>query len=133
MQLKNKLPSDRSFGFLCAFVALAVNGYGYYKGWSELQLKIGILTGGALLLISLLIPILFRPFNLIWYWIGQALNKIVSPIVLGVLFFGLLTPFAVVSRLFGRDVLRLKRRDTASYWIDRSASESTSTSFENQF
>lgn len=133
MQLKNKIPSDRSFGFLCTFVALAVNGYGYYKGWSELQLKIGVIAGGALLLISLLIPVLFRPFNLIWYWIGQVLNKIVSPIVLGVLFFGLLTPCAVVSRLFGRDVLRLKSRDTSSYWIDRPASESTSTSFENQF
>ena len=133
MTPRANLPTDRSFGLLFTFVSLAVSGYGYYKGWSELHLKAGLIAGSTLFLISLLLPILLRPFNLVWFWIGQILNKIVSPIVLGILFFGLLTPIAVISRLFGRDVLRLKKCNIVSYWIDRSASESPSTSFENQF
>lgn len=133
MAVKTKLPKDRSFGFLFAFVAVASSAYGYYKGWSVFALQAGLLTGGGLLLVSLLCPILLRPFNWVWYWIGQILNKIVSPIVLGILFFGLLTPIAVISRLLGRDPLRLRKRTTDSHWIERSTEGSPPTSFQNQF
>lgn len=129
---KTKLPSDRSFGLLFSGVSVAASAYGHYRGWTEHQVQTGLVAGGVLLLIALILPILLRPFNWIWYWIGQILNKIVSPVVLSVLFFGLITPIAVISRLFGRDPLRLKQRKTDSYWIDRSPTGS-STSFENQF
>ena len=62
------------------------------------------------------------------------LGLIVSPIVVGLIFFLLITPVALVTTLFlGRDALSLKRRFTASYWIDRLPPDQTPDSFKNQF
>ncbi len=64
--------------------------------------------------------------------IGLLLIRIVSPIFLGVIFFGLFTPIAVLMRLIGRDELRLKLHKKSSYWIYRSESIK-SESFKKQF
>ena len=78
-------------------------------------------------------PRLLIPFNKAWHKFGELLGKIVNPIVLGFMFFGLLTPIAVAVRLFGRDELRLKRRSKASYWIELSPPGVVPESFKNQF
>ena len=52
--------------------------------------------------------------------IGFLIGMIVSPIILGIIFFGLVTPYGVVMRMFGRDELRLKTTNKLSYWIIRS-------------
>lgn len=69
----------------------------------------------------------------VWAMLGHALGRVVSPIVLGVIFFLVLTPIAVFGRLAGRDELRLKARQRDSHWIEREASEPSRTSFKNQF
>lgn len=51
-----------------------------------------------------------------WMALGQALHRLTSPLILGVLYFGLLTPVALVCRLCGHDPLGLQYRKTASYW-----------------
>ena len=65
--------------------------------------------------------------------LGLALGKIVSPIVLGIIFFGLITPIALIARLLGRDELKLKRPKKSTYWSKPISSNSDADSFKNQF
>lgn len=73
------------------------------------------------------------PINRAWYQLGVLLGRIVNPVVLGLLFFLLITPVAILGRMFGRDPLRLKRRNIESYWIERSPVGPSPDSFKNQY
>jgi hypothetical protein len=64
--------------------------------------------------------------------LGFLLGKIISPIILGVIFFGLITPYGIVMRMFGRDELNLKKIKNKSYWINRS-NISSQINFKKQF
>ena len=61
------------------------------------------------------------------------MGKVVSPLVLGVIFFLLISPVALIGRLFGRDELRLKKANSNSYWIDRVPPGPAGDTFKNQF
>ena len=65
--------------------------------------------------------------------LGLALGRVVSPIVLGIIFFGLITPIALIAKLMGRDELKLKRPKKSSYWSEPISSNSDADSFKNQF
>jgi hypothetical protein len=83
---------------------------------------------------TLVMPRLLAPLNKAWFQIGELMGKLVSPIVLGVIFFLIITPVGLLGRLFGRDELRLKRRrQAASYWVERQPPGPTGDSFKNQF
>jgi hypothetical protein len=64
---------------------------------------------------------------------GQLLGRLISPIVLGAIFFLIFTPVGLIMRLVGRDELKLKRRATKTHWQAMTSSEQTETSFKNQF
>jgi hypothetical protein len=61
------------------------------------------------------------------------LGKIVSPIVLGFIFFIIITPVAIVTKLAGRDALKLRKQNVDSYWVDRSPPGPEPESFKEQF
>ena len=82
---------------------------------------------------TLVVPQLLNPLNRIWYGLGLLLGKIVSPIVLGLMFFVLITPISLFTRLFGRDELKMKKRSVESYWVDRLPPGPSSDSFKNQY
>ena len=63
---------------------------------------------------------------------GQILGLVISPIVMGSIFFGLITPISIVTRIFGRDELKLEKSGQSSYWIMRE-SKSNLSSFKKQF
>ena len=127
------LPSERKFGLLFACIGFALAVWGYFSRWSpEVCLTLAV-VGGLFLLMALLAPAVLAPLNKAWYGLGMLLGKVVSPLVLGLMFFLLVTPFAVVGRMMGRDELRLKKRDVSSYWIDRPTGAPATESFKNQF
>ena len=78
-------------------------------------------------------PKLLYPANKLWFLLGLLLGKIISPIVLGTMFFLMITPISLILRIFGRDELKLKKTNTKSYWITRSNVLIESESFRNQF
>ena len=132
MQLAEiELPSNRKFGFFFTSVFAAAAAYFYYVaniGWAYV-------FGGAswiFLLITLLKSDTLLPLNKLWMRFGLVLGMIVSPIVFGIIFFGLFTPVAMLMRFRGRDELRLKFSRKKSYWITRSE-PINSESFKNQF
>jgi len=128
-----ELPSERRFGFTFSAALAGLALYGIIRHRSRTACIAFIVTSVVFALLTLIIPRALAPLNKAWFHLGEALGKIVSPIVLGIIFFGILAPVSIVSRLFGRDELRLKRRAVNSYWIDRSPPDPTAHSFRNQF
>ena len=126
-----KLPSNQKFGFFFTFVFLVIAAYLYYSAnvsWAH----VFIVSALIFLLITLIKSDVLLPLNKLWMRFGLLLGMIVSPIVLGVIFFGLFTPIAMLMRLSGRDELRLKYAQKASHWISR-GEPIKSESFKHQF
>ena len=132
---KQTLPSERSFGLLFGAVFALVAAYGWLsKAWSSVVLLSLVGVALAFVLLGFVAPKVLTPLNWLWFQLGQLLGKIVSPLVLGAIFFLMLTPVSLVTRLFGRDELRLKRKASqTSYWLDRAPPGPAPESFKNQF
>ncbi len=75
---------------------------------------------------------ILRPLNKLWMSIGLVLGMIVSPIVMGFIFFVIFTPIGILMRFFGRDELLLRFKKKSSYWTKRN-DDIQSNSFRNQF
>ncbi|MEZ5844302.1 MAG: SxtJ family membrane protein [Hyphomicrobiaceae bacterium] len=127
------LPSDRSFGLLFTAVSAALAGYVYWKGASPAYPMALAVTAAVLATCTIARPAVLRPLNRAWAMLGLILGRIVSPIVIGLLFFLIVTPTAVVGRLAGRDPLRLKFNDDSSYWLARKARDAEPGWFRRQF
>ena len=126
-----KLPSNQSFGFFFSFVFAFAGVYNYFSANIFLALVLMIFAL-IFLFITLINSDALEPLNKLWMRLGILLGRIVSPIVLGVIFFGLFTPIAILMRLSGRDELRLKFNRQLSYWISR-GEPIKSESFKQQF
>jgi len=107
--------------------------YGWYKQFSSAWVGVFLVLASIFLLCALIAPKLLRPLNKAWYQLGLLLGRIVSPIVLGVIFFIIITPVAIVTRLAGRDALKLRKQDVDSHWIDRKPPGPEPESFKEQF
>jgi hypothetical protein len=113
------------------FVAAGI--YGLFASWSPVVYWLCGLAGASLFLAAAIAPPLLHPLNSAWFAFGEILGRAVSPLALGVIFYGLITPVSVITRLFGRDELRLKCRSVRSYWVLRQTSVPDPNSFKQQF
>lgn len=128
------LPSERRFGALFIVVFFLAGLYGHFvKDWGS-SVVMGLFAASAVVaILTILAPKALAPFNKAWFQLGLLMGRIVSPIVLGLIFFVLLTPVGVIGRLLGRDELRLKDKPVTSWWIDRDPPGPPGDSFKNQF
>lgn len=126
-----RLPSNQTFGFFFTFIFTVMAAYFYYSPNVTLAYMF-IATALLFLLVTLLNSNALLPLNKLWMRFGHVLGLIVSPIILGVIFFGLITPIAILMRLSGRDELRLKFRPMVTHWISR-REPIKSESFKHQF
>ncbi len=127
------LPSNKKFGLLFFGVFFALALYAHYKNEATAIIGLLLLVSSFFLISSFFYQALLTPLNKAWFMLGLALGKIVSPIVLGIIFFGLITPIALIASLMGRDELKLKRPKKSSYWSEPIGSNSDADSFKNQF
>ena len=126
-----KLPSNKKFGYFFSAIFLIVATYFLYSASNTVGYLLVILA--LLCFVTTLINAdVLLPLNKLWMRFGLLLGKIISPIVLGIIFFGLFTPYSIVMRIVGRDELRLKRLKNESHWILRS-NDSPQTNFKRQF
>jgi hypothetical protein len=124
--------SDRGFGFVFAGVFAIISCWPLLHWNSPRWWALGV--AAAFAAIALTRPQTLRPLNRAWLALGRLLHRIVSPVVMGVIFFVAVTPTGWIMRLRGKDVLSLKRRpDLSSYWIAREPSSSETQSMKNQF
>ena len=133
MEQEIETSSDRSFGVVFSAA------FSLYGAWPLLEeprtvRPWALVAGGVFLLLALVAPRLLAPLNRVWTKLGLVMGTIVSPIVMAVLFFFLITPIALLMRMMGKDVLRLRRdAEAPSYWIERSPPGPPPASMKNQF
>ena len=82
------------------------------------------------LTLGLLNSKILTPLNKIWFKFGLILGKIISPIIMSIVFFIVVTPISFIMRILGKDVLNLKYNNNKSYWIEKSGPKSK---MKNQF
>ena len=126
------LPSNRKFGLFFTFV-FAILAFWFYWRYDSAVTPLFVAISGCFALTTALAPILLKPFNNIWFLFGNLLGKITHPLVLGILFFIIITPISLISRLFGRDELKLKKRFIQSFWSERVPIGPAPESFRNQY
>ena len=123
-----KINSNRSFGIVFFIVFLIISLYPLLN--SE-PIKIWFLIIALIFLVlGLINSKILTPLNKLWFKFGIILGKIVSPFVMGVIFFFVVTPIGLIMRLLGKDLLNLKYNGNKSYWIEKSGPKSK---MKNQF
>jgi hypothetical protein len=123
-----KISTNRSFGlvFFVVFFLISV-----YPLLNEGNIRFWSLTVGIIFLtLGLLNSKILTPLNKIWFKFGLLLGSIVSPLVMSVIFFFVVTPISSIMRILGKDILNLKWNNTNSYWIEKSGPKSK---MKNQF
>ena len=125
---KNILPSNRNFGIVFTVVFLIVSFWPLLKGgdlryWS-------LIISFIFFVLALINSKLLTPLNKIWMKFGLLLGKIVSPIVMGIIFFFVVTPTGIIMRLLGKDLLNLKKNNQNTYWIKK---DNKNNNMKNQF
>ena len=119
-----KISSNRSFGFLF-FVVFFVISLWPLKSQGDLRLWAFILSL-VFLVLGVLNSQFLTPLNKLWFKFGILLGSIVSPIVMGAVFFIVVTPIGLIMRLLGKDLLRINKNKTIStYWINRDKQKKT--------
>lgn len=128
-----KISSERSFGWVFTVVFVLIGLYPLLG--EEPAVRDWALVAAALLaLVTLLRPALLGPANRAWARFGLLLHHIVNPLIMGFIFFLVVTPIALLMRLFGKDMLALRfDPGAASYWIPRSPPGPEPDSLRNQF
>ena len=122
------VPSNKSFGIVFFVVFLVIALYPLINNedirlWSLVVSLIFIILG-------LLNSQILTPLNKLWFKFGILLGKIISPFVMGVIFFLVVTPIGLIMRLIGKDVLNLRYHKDKSYWIKKTGPKSK---MKNQF
>jgi len=113
-----KAGSERALGIVFAIVFIIVALWplindGAIRHWA-------MIVAGVFLALGLIAPKLLKPLNWVWFRFGLLLHKIISPIVMALLFFTTVTPIALMMKIFGKDSLHRKFDESAkSYWIER--------------
>ena len=126
-----ELPSNRKFGFFFTLIFLAAAGYFFVTDFITASYTFVILAV-TFLLTTLVKANVLLPLNKLWMRLGLLLGIIVSPIVLGMIFFVMFTPVAFLMRVRGRDELRLKFKNKNTHWINRTETGQIG-SFKHQF
>tara|TARA_Y100000741_G_C18129085_1_gene508338 strand:+ start:422 stop:808 length:387 start_codon:yes stop_codon:yes gene_type:complete len=128
MDNKIKLGSNKSFGIVFAIV------FGLIAFWP-------LLKGNDVRIWSLIISIIFftlgilkskilTPLNKIWFKFGIFLGNFIAPIVMGIIFFFVVSPTGLIMKLLGKDLIKLKKNNDSSYWIEK---KDIKSSMRNQF
>lgn len=126
------LPSNKKIGIFF-FIILTILSVVLFIYDYPLISVITLTTGLISLTLSYLKPDLLLPVNKAWMTLGYLLGYIVSPIVIGSIFFVIFTPISIFLKIIGRDELKLVNKNSNSYWRKRQLNKDSQTSFKNQF
>ena len=123
-----KIGSNRSFGIVFFVVFLLIALYPLLK---ESDLRIwSLVISFIFLALGLSNSNLLTPLNKLWFKFGLFLGKIISPLIMGFIFFTVVTPIGIIMRILGKDLLNLKFNKKKSYWIEKTGPKSK---MKNQF
>ena len=123
-----KRSSNKSFGIVF-FVVFIIIGF-----WPLLDINTyrlwAIIIAVIFLTLGLINSRILTPLNILWFKFGIFLGKIVSPVVMGIIYFFVVTPTGLIMKILGKDLLNLKFNNNKSYWIEKKGPKSK---MKNQF
>src|SRR4029077_2330145 len=122
----------RKTAIVVAVVLFLISAWNVYRGRTPMAAALGGIAG-LLTVIGLFIPVAARGFPHFWMGVAGVLGYVNSRILLTVLFYGVFTPYGVISRLIGRDVLRRRGPRGQTYWVKRKTTRQTKEQFERLF
>ena len=123
-----KISSNRSFGIVFFIVFLLIALYPLLKD-NDLRIW-SLVISFIFLILGLINSKILTPLNRLWFKFGLLLGKFISPLIMGIIFFIVVTPIGIIMRLLKKDLLNLKYNKKETYWIDKSGPKSI---MKNQF
>tara|TARA_B100001564_G_C20547407_1_gene627306 strand:- start:581 stop:967 length:387 start_codon:yes stop_codon:yes gene_type:complete len=123
-----KISTNRSFGIVFFIVFVLIGLYPLLKG-NDIRIW-SIIISFIFLILGILNSKILYPLNKLWFKFGLFLGSIISPIVMGLIFFLVVTPISLLMKIIGKDILNLKKNKKKSYWIEN---KDKLTRMKNQF
>ena len=123
-----KIGSNRSFGIVFFIVFLVIAIYPLINN-GELRLW-SLIISLIFLFLGLVNSKILNPLNKLWFRFGIFIGKVVSPLIMGIIFFLVVTPIGILMRLLKKDLINLKFNNSSSYWIEKTEPKSK---MKNQF
>ncbi len=123
-----KIGSNRSFGVVFFVVFLLIGLWPILKG-NELRIW-SIVISLIFLTLGILNSKILTPFNKVWFRFGIFLGNFISPIIMGIVFFLVVTPTGLIMKLFRKDLINLRKNNSSTYWIEK---KDIKSSMKNQF
>ena len=126
--MKHKVGSNKSFGIIFFIVFFLIGVWpifnnGNFRYWA-------IIISLIFLILGLINSKILSPLNKAWFQFGVLLGKVISPIILGIIFFLVVTPIGILMRMLNKDLLNLRFNSNKSYWIEKTNQKSK---MKNQF
>ena len=128
MQEKIKLPSNRNFGIVFSIVFLII---AIWPILNQNEIRIWSMIISLIFLILGLINSKFlSPLNKAWFKFGLILGSVIAPVVMGAIYFLVVTPTGLIMKALGKDILGLKRNKNSTYWLEK---DNSNNNLKNQF
>ena len=125
--MKSQIGSNRSFGIVFFIVFLIIAAWPLIND-SEIRYW-SLVISFIFLFLGIINSKLLTPLNKIWFKIGILLGNIISPIVMGIIFFLVVTPTSIIMKILKKDLLNLKKNNKNSYWIEKRKQNSSIAHF----
>ena len=128
MQEKIKLPSNRNFGIVFSIVFLII---AIWPILNQNEIRIwSIIISFIFLILGLTNSKFLSPLNKAWFKFGLVLGSVIAPIVMGIVFFFVVTPTGLIMKALGKDILALKKNKNNTYWLEK---DNSNNNLKNQF
>ena len=122
------ISSNKSFGIVFAVVFSLIALWPLLKG-NEIRLW-SLIISIIFLTLGLLNSKILTPLNKLWFKLGILLGNFIAPIIMGIIFFFVVTPTGIIMKLLRKDLIKLKKNNDESYWIEK---KDIKSSMKNQF
>ena len=128
MQEKIKLPSNRNFGIVFSIVFLII---AIWPILNQNEIRIwSIIISLIFLILGLINSKFLSPLNKAWFKFGLILGSVIAPIVMGIIYFLVVTPTGLIMKALGKDLLGLKKNKKNTYWLEK---DNSNNNLKNQF
>ena len=129
--IRTSIKDFRSFGITIGIILLIVSAVLLYYNKESYQ-SLAIIAS-TFIGLGIILPVLLKPAYLVWMTFAVILGWVMTRVILSIVFYLILTPIGLITRLLGEDFLALNRKDSNSYWNYRDSSKELNQDYEKQF
>tara|TARA_B100000579_G_scaffold131039_1_gene105746 strand:+ start:1642 stop:2064 length:423 start_codon:yes stop_codon:yes gene_type:complete len=130
-KVKTNKKDIRNFAFIIGLILFSIAVFLFFKD-KELY-EVFLYISGFFMFTGVLLPVILKPIYLLWMIFAIILGWIMTRVILSILFYIIITPIGLITRLLGEDFLSLKKIKADSYWSNRNSSEELNQNYEQQF